>query len=582
MQLTGIARLLTIVVLLAGTSTGNVLLNPGFEAWTDDSTPEGWRVEARTKTAVLHEADTVKSGAGACRLTRLVAGTGDNKGILERVPVLPNATYRYSVCCLDNSPEISLGIVISWRAQDSTYISSTSAAYSADSAGWQTVSDSAAAPAGAAFADFILRTYGATGAPAGNRVLVDDASMESDSIIPDSLRVWFFQDSLAAKLISFFNDASTSIDYCCYNSSRMDVALALVNAHSRGVRMRVITDNTRVGQNPDPWVSLLRSAGITVWSDSISHSSSNYMHNKFAIRDLADADSTNDWMWVASYNANENETNADCAMEIPEPALARAYLAEFNQMWGDTGMTPNPANAKFHEDKTDRLSTHEFTVNGSRARLYFAPQDRVVDTITALVSQAQREVGFAINAFTFDNLGVAMLGRFNGGKTVFGTFDNASGMDSASEYWRLRPAHVPVKIDSFPYGSGTVHEKIMVIDSTITVTGSANWSANADYNNDENTLILYDTTIARLFETEIVTRYLEAGGTYPPAVAEPIAPVTRPHRVLRSPCLRFASLPAGTMLFDAAGRAVTPGRARPGVYLVRLPDSPAVSAVLIR
>ena len=155
-------------------------------------------------------------------------------------------------------------------------------------------------------------------------------------------------------------------------------------------------------------------------------------------------------------------------------------------------------------------------------------------------------------------------------------------MDSASEYWRLRPAHVPVKIDSFPYGSGTVHEKIMVIDSTITVTGSANWSANADYNNDENTLILYDTTIARLFETEIVTRYLEAGGTYPPAVAEPIAPVTRPHHVLRSPCLRFASLPAGTMLFDAAGRAVTPGRARPGVYLVRLPDSPAVSAVLIR
>jgi hypothetical protein len=581
-QLTGVARLLTIVVLLAGPSAGNVLLNPSFEVWSDDSTPAVWRVEVRTKTAVLHEADTVHSGAGACRLTRLVAGTGDNKGILERVPVRPNAMYRYSVWCQDNSPEISLGVVISWRTQDSTYISSTSAAYSTDSPNWQQVSDSAAAPADAAFADFILRTYGATGAPAGNRVLVDDASMESDSIMPDSLRIWFFQDSLGARLIDFFDDAGTSIDYCCYNSSRMDVALALVNAHNRGIRLRIITDNTRVGRNPDPWVALLRAAGITVWSDSISHSSSNYMHNKFVIRDLADADSTNDWMWVASYNPNEGETHADCAMEIPEPALARAYLDEFNQMWGDTGMTPNPDSARFHEDKRDRLSTHEFSVNGSRARLYFAPNDRVVDTITALVSQAQREVGFAINAFTFDNLGAAMLGLFNDGKRVFGTFDRANGMDSASEYWHLRPAHVPVKIDSFPYGNGTVHEKIMVIDSTITVTGSANWSANANFNNDENTLMLYDSTIAGRFMAEIVARYIEAGGTYPPAVAEPASAVTRPHHFLRSPCLSLSSLPAGTVLFDAAGRTVMPGRVRPGVYYTRTPGSPTVSAVLIR
>jgi phosphatidylserine/phosphatidylglycerophosphate/cardiolipin synthase-like enzyme len=269
-------------------------------------------------------------------------------------------------------------------------------------------------------------------------------------------------------------------------------------------------------------------------------------------------------------------------MEIPEPALARAYLAEFNQMWGDTGTTPNPDSAKFHEDKRDRLSTHEFTVNGSRARLYFAPQDRVVDTITALVNQAQREVGFAINAFTFDNLGTAMLGLFNSGKRVFGTFDNASAMDSTSEYWHLRPAHVPVKIDSFPYGNGTVHEKIMVIDSAITVTGSANWSANADYSNDENTLILYDTAIARRFVAEIVTRYMEAGGTYPPAVAEPSAEPARQARSgLSSPRRASARFPARALLYDACGRRLA-GRPAGAVVLVRVPGASAASAVLLR
>jgi len=572
------------LLLLAGVALAgaNLLSNPGFETWTNDSTPEGWRIEVRTKTAVLREADTVNSGAAACRLTRLVAGTGDNKGILERVPVRPGTQYRYSTWCLDNSSEVSLGIVISWRTADSSYIGSTSAAYSADAPAWQQVSDSAAAPADAAFADFILRTYGATGAPAGNRVLVDDASLAGDGIVPDSLCVWFFQDSLAARLIDFFNSATTSIDYCCYNSSRMDVALALVNAHNRGVRLRVVTDNTRVGGNPDPWVSLLRSAGITVWSDSISHSSSSYMHNKFAIRDLADADSTNDRLWVASYNPNDGETHADCALEIPEPALAHAYLAEFNQMWGGTGDSPNPDSARFHEEKRDMLPTHEYSVNGSRARLYFAPQDRVVDTITALSSQAQREVGFAINAFTFDDLGTAMLELFGESKRVFGTFDRANALDSASEYNRLRQAHVPVEIDSFPHGNGTIHEKIMVIDSTITVTGSANWSANADYNNDENTLVLYDPAIAERFMTEIIARYLEAGGTYPPAIAEPPARPTREAlRVLSSPRPAASCLPAGSRLYDACGRkfAARPGT---GVVIVRVPGCPAVSAVFLR
>jgi hypothetical protein len=550
-------------------AAANLLVNPGFESWADDSTPATWRVEARAQTAVHREPDTFRANSPSCRLTRLVAGTGNNKGVLQRVPVSPNAMYRYSAWCLENSSDISLGIVISWRAADSTYISSTSAAYSTDQPEWQQVTDSAVSPAGAAFADFILRTYGASGAPAGERVLADDAVLATDSMPADTVQVWFFQDSLATKLIGFFNRAAASIDYCCYNSSRMDVSLALVNAHNRGVRVRVITDNVRVGRSPDPWVSLLRAAGITVWSDSVSSNSSNYMHNKFAIRDLGDADSANDRMWVASYNPNDGELNADCALEIPEPALARAYLAEFNQMWGDTGATPNPAAARFHEDKTDPLATHEFTVAGSRARLYFAPVNRVVDTITALVRQAQHEVGFAISAFTFDSLGAAMLARFNAGNRVFGTFDNANAMDPASEYWLLRPAHVPVLIDSFPYGTRALHEKIMVLDSTITATGSANWSANADYNNDENTLILYDPNIARRFHAEIVARYLEAGGTWPPGISESPARPASPRASHRCTPVRGPAAQLGTRLYDACGRRADGRHLGAGVYFAR-------------
>jgi phosphatidylserine/phosphatidylglycerophosphate/cardiolipin synthase-like enzyme len=336
-----------------------------------------------------------------------------------------------------------------------------------------------------------------------------------------------------------------------------------MRAHGRGVKVRVITDNARMG---DPWVGYLRGSGIVVWSDSGSSGSSNYMHHKFALRDLADADSTNDWLWNSSYNPNDGELNADYALEIPCSDLARAFRLEFEQMWGDTGPVPDPTRARFHRTKTDVLPTHEFTVNGQRARLYFSPQDWVVDTITAVAAAARCEVGFAVNAFTYDDLGLALLDQHWTGIRVFGTFDRANAGDPASEFWRLRPAGVPVLIDSYPFGSGTVHEKVMVIDSAIVIVGSANWSNNANFSNDENTLVLYDPVLAARFLAEIVARYREAGGTYPPAVAEPV----RAEPLIRTSAPatpRSPRLPVLAYSYDVLGRRFS-GRAGPGVYFI--------------
>jgi phosphatidylserine/phosphatidylglycerophosphate/cardiolipin synthase-like enzyme len=569
-------RALALILLSVAAAGANLLENPGFEQWADDSTPTGWRIEARSKTQVTRESDTTHAGATSGRLVRLVAGTGDNKGVWQRVPVQAGALYRYSVWCHDNSPEISAGVLVSWRTADSTYIGSTSVEQSRDSAAWQLVSDSAQAPAEAAFADYFIRTYGEAGAQSGNRVLIDDTDLHTSSAAQETLCVWFTQDSLAARLIDFFGAARTSIDYCCYNSSRPDVTLALISAHDRGVSVRVITDFMRRG---DMWVEYLKSVGIVVWDDSVGPNSSAYMHNKFAVRDLADADSTNDRVWVASYNPNINETFADCALEIPGTPLARAYRAEFEQMWGGSGPQPNPATARFHTGKHDVLSTHHFTVNGSPASLYFGPQDDIVDTLVGVADRVQREVGFAVNAFTYDDLGLKMCELWDRGRSIFGTFDNANAGDTVSQYWRLREHGLPVKIDSFV--GGTVHEKTMVIDSIITVMGSANWSSNANNSNDENILILNDPAIARRFMGEIVTRYLEAGGTYPPGILEQPAarsPLRR-HR-LQSP--RLKNLLENVEVYDACGRRLSRSRPNSGVYFIRAKDNQTATVVLIR
>ncbi len=567
-------RSLTVAALLFGLTQANIIVNPGFEDWANDSTPAGWRIESRSRTRVTCERDSVRTGAAACRLTRMVSGTGNNSGLLQQVAVAPNTRYYFGFWCQDNSPLIAAGMMVTWRRQDSSYLRSTSIKYSADAPGWQLVRDSAVAPESAALADVIIRTYGTNGAPAGTSLVCDDASFASTQPQLESIRVWFVQDSLAQRLIAFFDSATASIDYCCYNSSRPDVTLALIRAHNRGVRVRVITDNTRL---TNQWVSYLRGSGITVWSDSGSTGSGNYMHNKFAIRDLADNDTTNDRVWNASYNPNDGETNADYGMELPSSALAQAYRLEFNQMWGDTGMTPNPSRARFHSAKTDLLPTHQFTVCGAPTYLYFSPQNRVVDTIEAFALRAGREIGFAVNAFTYNDLGIALLSRHSSGCRVFGTFDRANVGDSASEYHRLRQYGVPVLIDSVPFGTGTLHEKIMVIDSEYVVCGSANWSNNANYSNDENTLIIRSPNLARLFMAEIIRRYLEAGGTYPPGILEQeVWPCPTPWSQRRQTILRLADIvtqPTDLCFYDVTGRQIDRTLVRPGIHFVRRPKT---------
>ena len=376
----------------------------------------------------------------------------------------------------------------------------------------------------------------------------------------DTVQVWFAQDSLAERLIDFMDGAQVSLDYCCYNSTRDDVVDAVIAAKARSVRVRVITDNRRLG---NPWVARLRQAGIPVWSDSVGPQPGDYMHNKFAVRDLANADSTDDRVWCATYNPNEGELRADCAIEMPHSGIARVFRLEFEQMWGDTGMVPDPQNAEFHDGKRDVIGEHRFQLDGHEVEVYFTPQDRPVDTVAARVRAAGSHVIFGVLAFTHDGLGDAMLDRWANDVRVGGVIDRSGIGNQGSEYPRLHGAGIPVFEDSVPFGEKMIHEKLMVIDSARTVVGSANWSRNGNEDNDEYLLVIHHPGLTMRFLDELHRRYAEAGGQ---GVAEPGEPHPSPRpaaTVLRSVELRMRS---GLTLRDATGRRVSGSDLVPGVY----------------
>jgi phosphatidylserine/phosphatidylglycerophosphate/cardiolipin synthase-like enzyme len=68
-----------------------------------------------------------------------------------------------------------------------------------------------------------------------------------------------------------------------------------------------------------------------------------------------------------------------------------------------------------------------------------------------------------------------------------------------TEFERLQTAGVDVRLDGNP---DKLHHKVLLIDQEIVITGSYNFSASAENNNDENTLVIHSTPLARRFLAE--------------------------------------------------------------------------------
>ena len=85
------------------------------------------------------------------------------------------------------------------------------------------------------------------------------------------------------------------------------------------------------------------------------------------------------------------------------------------------------------------------------------------------------------------------------GVDVAGVFEKVGSETEASELRTLMCRSVPVKQDG---NSGFLHHKVIVVDERIVITGSMNYSTNAEENNDENVIIIDNAEIARLYLQE--------------------------------------------------------------------------------
>ena len=314
----------------------------------------------------------------------------------------------------------------------------------------------------------------------------------------------------AQNITTYFNDtikaymdlAQNTLDICVYNASDATIASAINDAYNRGVQVRYIADD-------DASNLMLSSLDPNIPIVYRTSSTAGIMHNKFII---VDAGSQNN-SWILSGSTNwTNPSNLfndyNNLIFIQDQSLAIAYTLEFEEMWGSG---PSTGGGVFGYNKEDN-TPHLFNVNGVEIELYFSPTDQTTAKIIKFIDNVDYTMEFGLLSFTKNDIGDAVVNKeAEFGVNIRGIMEQEN--INGSEFDNLINNGVNVK--SHTGVTHQFHHKYAIADANINganpavLTGSHNWSANAEDNSDENTLIIHDATIANIYLQEFEKRWSE-------------------------------------------------------------------------
>jgi len=328
----------------------------------------------------------------------------------------------------------------------------------------------------------------------------------------------YLNNCIADTLVNYINRAKYTMDCAIYNatySSTMTPVINAVNAaKARGVTVRWI-DN---GSSSNSAVSHLSSSINTLSSPTAT--GYGIMHCKFMIIDANSTNTADPIVWTGSTNWSDEQFNSDYnnVVIIQDQALAQAYTAEFNEMWGSTTATPSSTNAKFGSHKTDPLANHSFSIGGKNVELYFSPTDGTNNHIISTINSANTDLYFGVYTFTLNSDATPIVTKHNAGVYTAGIEDSYS--QTYSPYTTLLNGLGSSLFKVFTETSSMIyHNKFVVVDPSNpnsdpqVLTGSHNWSSSANTDNDENTLIIHDATVANMYYQSFYHNFTDLGGT---------------------------------------------------------------------
>ena len=316
-------------------------------------------------------------------------------------------------------------------------------------------------------------------------------------------------NALVGQLVSFIMATEHSLDCAIYDLRHPQVLQALASvAHGKHLRIAYDAGKVKLGADPKPGGNeeAIQQAGLSSHAVSI-HEGSHLMHNKFLIRDGRTV-----WTGSANFTSGGLELQDNNCLIVDSPELAQQYEATFTDLISGN-----------HEHKAARGNERlgqAVRLGAATITPDFAPRagEGIEDTVMSLLKDAHR---VRILAFLIGDSGILQALEAVKHADVKGVYD-PNGMEDVlrfsrqdhSHFWFMHDSRFVAAPSHAFHGNGEqdfMHNKVFIINDEWVVTGSYNFSENAEAN-DENVLIIQSPPIAAAYTGYFDALYRAYGG----------------------------------------------------------------------
>ncbi len=365
-------------------------------------------------------------------------------------------------------------------------------------------------------------------------------------------------DNLEQQIIDAITQARSTVDVAVMEFRLPQVAEALIAKQKAGVKVRLLIDNkynktlaeyspeeiARMNQHdksafeelkryPADALAMLRDRGIKTKDDTSDGATkgSGLMHHKFVVVDGKTTIITSGNLTTSDmhgdFRSSESRGNPNNMVVIPNNAeLAKTLTEEFNYMWQGLFKSHKP----YRPPVTIPVGEGTITVNFSPASKKQDIEKTSNGMIAFFVQQASSSVHIAVFVYSDQQISDTLGGVHDKGvedikvlidpdfyRQPYSKAYDALGVcpppSKRNSKIKVKPWQHPITTVGFPtapMGDRGVHSKMAILDGTLVVTGSHNWSMSGNYSNDETVIAIENPTVATHYEREFNRLYKTA------------------------------------------------------------------------
>jgi phosphatidylserine/phosphatidylglycerophosphate/cardiolipin synthase-like enzyme len=285
-----------------------------------------------------------------------------------------------------------------------------------------------------------------------------------------------------ARFAQAITQCKSSLDIAVYEFNDKLIAKAILDAHTRSVEVRIVTDEASLNWPPTRAVfDELKQSGIAVIAKK---NGGRLMHNKFAILDNAS-------VWTGSWNYTETGTfkNNENVIAIDSPEVAAAFTRKFQKLFND-GYDRVAHSSEAAQSPPLPHGVHVF----------FAPEDSTLQVLSTAFSEAKKSIRFMTMAFTSDDVTEVLQRQAAKGVSVRGiTEKRLMHLPAAKSLLTASAPNLEVRVDGNPR---FLRHNCAIVDDRIVWFGSMNITKTGNRKNDETLISIPDAALASKFNEE--------------------------------------------------------------------------------